>query len=305
MQIGIGLPTRVATPSSALLLEWAARADRGPFSSVAVVDRVVAPMHEPLTVLAAVAGVTQRVRLMASVLTAPTHETTLLARQAATIDSLSGGRLSLGLGVGTRQDDYLATGFPFGRRGRRFDEQLATLRLIWSDEPLSDAVGRIGPRPVRSTGPEVLIGQYVPAVARRIALWGDGFAMPDGGERSRMLGLWDEILTAWTDAGRPGRPRWVAGGYFALGAGAEEAARAAMHANYAFNPELADRLARATPSTRDAVVEAIETKAEMGVDEYILRPVAPDMGLLDRLAEIVTSDVATIWRARRAVPADS
>jgi hypothetical protein len=101
--------------------------------------------------------------------------------------------------------------------------------------------------------------------------------MPDGGERSRMLGLWDEILTAWAAAGRPGRPRWVAGGYFALGPGAEEAARAAMHANYAFNPELADRLARATPASRDAVIEAIETKAEMGVDEYILRPVAPDM----------------------------
>jgi alkanesulfonate monooxygenase SsuD/methylene tetrahydromethanopterin reductase-like flavin-dependent oxidoreductase (luciferase family) len=139
----------------------------------------------------------------------------------------------------------------------------------------------------------VLIGQYTSLVARRIAAWGDGFAMPDGGERSRMLVLWDEILAAWAAAGRPGRPRWVAGGYFALGPGAEEAARAAMHANYAFNPELADRLARATPSSRDAVIEAIETKAAMGVDEYILRPVAPDMELLDRLAEIVSSGVAT------------
>jgi hypothetical protein len=66
-----------------------------------------------------------------------------------------------------------------------------------------------------------------------------------------------------------------------------------MHANYAFNPELAERLARATPSSRDAVVEAIAAKAEMGVDEYILRPVAPDMALLDGLAEIVSAEFAT------------
>jgi hypothetical protein len=130
-------------------------------------------------------------------------------------------------------------------------------------------------------------------VARRIAAWGDGFAMPDGGERGRMLALWGEILAAWAAAGRPGRPRWVAGGYFALGPDAEAAARTAMHANYAFNPELAERLARATPSSRDAVVEAIAAKAEMGVDEYILRPVAPDMALLDGLAEIVSAEFAT------------
>ena len=106
----------------------------GPFSSLAVLDRVVLPVHEPLMALAATVGVTRRIRLLASVVIAPTRETTLLARQAASLDALSGGRFSLGVGVGVRRDDYLATGQAFERRGRRLDEQLAILRRLWAGE---------------------------------------------------------------------------------------------------------------------------------------------------------------------------
>ena len=123
MRIAIGLPSRVASASGAAMLEWITRAERGPFSSVVVTDRVVSQALEPLSVLALAAGATQRIRLMTSVVIGPTRETTLLARQAATIDVLSGGRLTLGLGIGVRENDYLATGFDFHRRGRRAEEQ--------------------------------------------------------------------------------------------------------------------------------------------------------------------------------------
>src|SRR3990172_725208 len=116
MRIAIGLPSRVASASGAAMLEWITRAERGPFSSVVVTDRVVSQALEPLAVLALAAGATQRIRLMTSVVIGPTRETTLLARQAATIDLLSGGRLTLGLGIGVRENDYLATGFDFHRR---------------------------------------------------------------------------------------------------------------------------------------------------------------------------------------------
>jgi hypothetical protein len=111
--------------------------------------------------------------------------------------------------------------------------------------------------------------------------------MPDGGEPARMGELWVRVLEAWSEAGRPGKPRCVAGGYFALGPRAPQRARAAMRSNYAFNPELADRLARATLTTRDAIVDAIGRKAELGVDEFILRPAVEDIGMLELLAEVV------------------
>src|SRR3970282_1967917 len=143
MRIAIGLPSRVASATGASMLEWITRAERGPFSSVVVTDRVVSQALEPLSVLALAAGATQRIRLMTSVVIGPTRETTLLARQAATIDVISAGRLTLGIGIGVRENDYLATGFDFHRRGRRAEEQLAIVRRLWSGGTLSGEVGAI------------------------------------------------------------------------------------------------------------------------------------------------------------------
>ncbi len=216
MRIAIGLPSRVSSASGAVMLEWITRAERGPFSSVVVTDRVVSQALEPLTLLAMAAGATQRVRLMTSVVIGPTRETTLLARQAATIDVLSGGRLTLGIGVGVRENDYLATGFDFHRRGRRADEQLPILRQLWSGAAMSDQIGAIGPRPSRANAPELLIGGYVPAIVQRIAKWGDGYMAPGGGEPENLLKTWRQIESAWQQAGRTGKPRWVGATYYAL-----------------------------------------------------------------------------------------
>lgn len=286
IDVGIGLP-RVAGVDGDFLLEWARRADAGPFSSLAVTDRVVHDVHEPLIALAATIGVTSRIRLMTSVLIGPTRETTLLARQAASIDALSGGRLTLGLGIGIREDDYAATGFPFRTRGRRLDEQGPILRRLWAGEPLGEGVGPIGPAPSRVGGPELLVGGYVDAVVRRVAAWGDGFMSPGGGEPARMSELWGRILDAWATAGREGRPRWVSSSYFALGRDAAEAARMHVGSYYGFDPELAERRMRGIPTTPAAVEAAIRRQAEMGVDEFILRPCAAEMGSLEGLAEVV------------------
>ena len=217
MHIAIGLPSRIASVSGEVIVEWATRADRGPFSSVVVTDRVVSTALEPLTVLGIAAGATRRIRLMTSVIIGPTRETTLLARQAATLDALSGGRLTLGFGIGVRENDYLATGLDFHRRGRRAEEQLPILRRLWAGDALSDTIGAVGPAPKRQGGPELLIGGYVPAIVRRIAKWGDGYMAPGGGEPEAMAKMWREILQAWQDEGRSGKPRWVGASYYALG----------------------------------------------------------------------------------------
>jgi alkanesulfonate monooxygenase SsuD/methylene tetrahydromethanopterin reductase-like flavin-dependent oxidoreductase (luciferase family) len=286
MRIALGLPSRIVGASGELILEWATRAESGPFSSLVVTDRVVSQALEPFMVLAIAAGATRRIRLMTSVVIGPTRETTLMARQAATMDLLSGGRLTLGLGIGVRENDYQATGFDFHRRGRRVDEQLPILRRLWAGENLSDDMGPIGPPPARSGGPELLIGGYVPAVVRRIAKWGDGYMAPGGGEPESMLEMWRQINRAWQEAGRQGRPRWVGATYFALGPNAMEQATRYINANYGYNPELAARRLRGIPTTSEAVAEAIKRQSDMGVDEYIMRPCAEDLDQMDRLADV-------------------
>jgi alkanesulfonate monooxygenase SsuD/methylene tetrahydromethanopterin reductase-like flavin-dependent oxidoreductase (luciferase family) len=286
MRIALGLPSRVAAASGEMMLEWATRADRGPFSSVVVTDRVVSQALEPLSVLAMAAGATQRIRLMTSVVIGPTRETTLLARQAATIDVISNGRLTLGIGIGVRENDYLATGLDFHRRGRRIEEQLPILRRLWAGEALSNEMGPIGPRSSRPTGPELLIGGYVPAIVRRIAKWGDGYMAPGGGEPESMLKMWQEIEQAWQQAGRQGKPRWVGASYFALGPNAVDHATHYISHNYGYNPELAAKRLRTLPASREAVEESIKRQADMGVDEFILRPCAEDLDQMERLAEV-------------------
>jgi len=273
------------------MLEWITRAERGPFSSVVVTDRVVSQALEPLSVLAMAAGATQRIRLMTSVVIGPTRETTLLARQAATIDVLSGGRLTLGLGIGVRENDYLATGFNFHRRGRRAEEQLPILRRLWSGENLSGEVGAIGPRSGNTNGPELLIGGYVPAIVQRIAKWGDGYMAPGGGEPDSLLKMWRQIEHAWQEAGRKGKPRWVGASYYALGPNAADHASHYINANYGYNPDLAARRLRTLPASRAAVEEAIKRQSDMGVDEFILRPCADDLDQMDRLTEIAARTV--------------
>ncbi|MBI2367344.1 MAG: LLM class flavin-dependent oxidoreductase, partial [Deltaproteobacteria bacterium] len=249
---------------------------------------------EPLSVLALAAGATQRIGLMTSIVIGPTRETTLLARQAATIDVLSGGRLTLGLGIGVRENDYLATGFDFHRRGRRAEEQLSILRRLWSGENLSGEVGAIGPTSGNPSGPELLIGGYVPAIVQRIAKWGDGYMAPGGGDPESLLKMWRQIEQAWQEAGREGRPRWVGAigaSYYALGPNAADHASRYINANYGYNPDLAARRLRTLPASRAAVEEAIKRQSDMGVDEFILRPCADDLDQMDRLTEIAARTV--------------
>jgi alkanesulfonate monooxygenase SsuD/methylene tetrahydromethanopterin reductase-like flavin-dependent oxidoreductase (luciferase family) len=289
MQIALGLPSRVASANGEIMLEWMARADRSPFSSIVVTDRVVSKALEPLTVLAMAAGATRRVRLMTSVVIGPTRETTLLARQAATIDLLSGGRLTLGIGIGVRENDYLATGYDFHRRGRRAEEQLPLLRRLWAGAALSEATGPIGPAAARLAGPELLIGGYVAAVARRIAKWGDGYMAPGGGEPEAMMQMWREINRLWAESQRAGKPRWVGASYFALGPNSTEEATRYINANYGYNPPLAAKRLAALPKSRSEVEAAIRAQAEMGVDELIFRPCAAELDQLERLADVISA----------------
>ncbi|HLQ21766.1 MAG TPA: LLM class flavin-dependent oxidoreductase, partial [Gemmatimonadales bacterium] len=197
MNIGVGLPTSTSGINAELLFEWAKRADAGPFSSLGVVDRVAYQNYEPFTALAAAAAITRRVRLATMVAIAPLRNTAILAKQAATLDALSGGRLTLGLAVGARGEDYAASGIDSRGRGRRFGEQLEAIRDIWEE-------GRIGPTP-KAPGPRVLVGGSSGEALARMARYADGY-MHGGGPPRAFAGSAAKAVAAWSDLGRPGRP---------------------------------------------------------------------------------------------------
>jgi alkanesulfonate monooxygenase SsuD/methylene tetrahydromethanopterin reductase-like flavin-dependent oxidoreductase (luciferase family) len=139
MKIGISIPESLHSPDE--FFAWIKRVDAGPYSTLSVLDRVVYTSYDSLISLVTAAALTNRVRLMTEVLLAPLRNATLLAKQAASIDTLSKERLTLGLGVDSREDDFLATNAPFKGRGKLFEQQLIQMKHIWSDQSWSDAVG--------------------------------------------------------------------------------------------------------------------------------------------------------------------
>ncbi|MGW7080074.1 LLM class flavin-dependent oxidoreductase [Streptomyces sp. NPDC054866] len=281
MNVGIGLP--IGDPTT--LLTWAQRADAGPFSTLGLLDRLVYDNPEPLVALALLAGATSRIRVQTEVLLAPLRDTALLAKQAATLDQMSGGRLVLGLGVGGREDDHQVAGTDIRTRGRRLDEQMAVMRRLWSGEPYGDGIGPIGPAPARPGGPEVLFGGFKPAAIERVARWGDGFlaAAPPAWAG----GLFDTVRKFWKEYDRDGEPRIVAQLNVALGPDeVVDDARTNMHAYYAFTGT-PDRMVAGLRTTPAEIRDAITGFTDLGADEVMLYCHGHDPDQADRLAELL------------------
>lgn len=282
MRVGVGLPTGIPGTNGQLVIEWARRADAGPFSSLGVLDRLVYDSYEPLTVLAAAAAVTQRVLLATTIVIGPLHNNALLAKVAASIDALSEGRLVLGLAIGARKEDYDAAGIDYRTRGKRLTEQLATLRSLWED-------GSLSPKMARARGPELLIGGLSDHGFARVARYADGY-VHGGGPPKAFARAADKARAAWCDAGRPGRPQLWAQGYFALGSDDIEAAGARYLKNYyAFTGPFAERIAAGLLTTPQAIAQFMRGYEEAGCDELVLFPTVPDLAQLDEMAGILKS----------------
>jgi alkanesulfonate monooxygenase SsuD/methylene tetrahydromethanopterin reductase-like flavin-dependent oxidoreductase (luciferase family) len=282
MNIGIGLP--IGDPAA--LLDWARRAEAGPFSTLGLLDRLVYDNPEPLVTLAALAGTTSRIRVQTEVLLAPLREPALLAKQAATLDRISGGRFVLGLGVGGREDDHEVVGTDLHTRGRRLDEQMAVMRRIWSGEPFSESAGPIGPAPHRGGGPEVLFGGFQPAALARVARFGDGFlaAAPP----SWIAGLIETVRRFWAEAGRAGAPRIVAQATAALGTqDVIDDARTAMSIYYRFTDTRADQMIAGMLTTPAQIRQTITQYADLGADEVMFYCFGADPGQVERLADAI------------------
>jgi len=267
VEIGIGLPNTTPGADGGLLLEWARRADHGPFSTVAVLDRLVYDSFEPFTTLAAAAAVTDRVGLATMIAIGPLRSAALLAKQASTVDSISGGRFTLGLAVGARLDDYAASGVDHRGRGAKLSEQLAYLR--------GECDGLEVP---------LLVGGTSGAALLRMARYADGYAHGGGPPRA-FASAANRARAAWRDLGRPGAPALWGQGYFALGD--PDRGTEYMRDYYAFTGPFADKIAAGNLTSARAVRDFVRGYEAEGCDELILLPTVSDIDDLDRLAEVL------------------
>ena len=286
MKIGIGLPSNIPGTKGDFILEWARRADSGPFSSLGTIDRLVYDNYDPLITLAAAAGATSRIRMITCVLLAPLHNPGILAKQAASLDAISSGRLTLGVGVGRRQDDYQAAPALFEQRGRQMSRSLATMRGIWKGGAAADGVGPMGPAPVQPGGPEVLIGAGTPQAIRRVGRYADGF-IAAAGNAAAVKELYDMALESWHLHKREGTLRLAGVASYALGPDAADKVGGYIRHYYSFLGETAETMAQNAISTPEAVKDTIRDMESIGMDEVVFLPSVSEMDQLDRLADII------------------
>ncbi|TMQ93560.1 LLM class flavin-dependent oxidoreductase [Actinomadura soli] len=283
MDIGIGLPATIPGTPGTRIVQWARAAEDRGFSTLGVIDRLVYGNCEPLVTLGAAAAVTEQIRLMTSILLVPFRgNAALLAKQAATVNHLSGGRLVLGMAIGGYEDDYAASGVPFSGRGRRFDAMLDEMTRIWAGEPRG-AAGAIGPQP--GVPPARLVfGGHGERPFARVAARGAGWIAGSRGVDAFREGA-RAVRQAWARHGRDGEPRLMAQPYFALGPRARADAESFLLDHYAVEGWDADKVASLALTDATAIRDAVAAYEEAGCDELILFPCNPDPDQVHLLAD--------------------
>jgi alkanesulfonate monooxygenase SsuD/methylene tetrahydromethanopterin reductase-like flavin-dependent oxidoreductase (luciferase family) len=292
MKLGMNLPVMVPGLDRDAILDWSRRIDAGPYSSVAAGERITFPNPEIMVTLSAAAAVTERVRITFSVLVLPMHNAVRIAKQVATLDVLSNGRVTLGLGVGGREEDYVAVGAEYDKRlWRRLEEQVALMRRAWRGEPVVEGALRpVEPLPVQPGGPELLAGSMFPRSIRRAARWADGISgFSFGPHREEIANQFESTRSAWKAEGRERPPRLATSFWFALGPRAREQLDAYLirYLNF-LGPDAARVLApTVTTTSPQALRDAARMVEDLGCDELILVPTTSDPDEVDRVADLL------------------
>jgi alkanesulfonate monooxygenase SsuD/methylene tetrahydromethanopterin reductase-like flavin-dependent oxidoreductase (luciferase family) len=288
MKLGIGLPNTMAYETDRrLMLDWARLADDAGFETLGTIDKPNFDSWDPLTTLAGVAGVTERIRLATTILLLPTRNEVLVAKQAAVIDRLSAGRFVLGVAQGAREDDYEIFSAEFESRAERLEAQVARIREIWAEARASDHDhGVLGPAPVQEPGPPIWVGGISePARARAVRI-GDGYVFGTVGPQFMAQ------LTPWfrEQAAAVGKSDFTVAGiaYVAVGDDPEKALEEAAHHVLRYYGQLwtePKNLIHHGPP--EVIAEAVQAYTDAGVDEVILFPEIPRLDQVERLAEEV------------------
>jgi alkanesulfonate monooxygenase SsuD/methylene tetrahydromethanopterin reductase-like flavin-dependent oxidoreductase (luciferase family) len=291
MDVGLAFPQMTPDLDRDRIRAWCRAVDEGPFSSISAGERIAFDNLDGFTLCTAAAALTDRVRIGFNVVVAPWHAPALLAKELASIDVLSGGRLEVAVGVGGRQQDYEALGSPFTGRFGRLDAAVTELRRLWAGGEVVPGA-TVGPRPVQAGGPPVLCSGTGPKSLARAAHWADGLTgftlAADPAEAGATFRLAEQ---AWSEAGRTTAPRRVTGSFAVLGPGAEETLGAfARRYLDVFGTDVAAWLTERMPlSTPDALRTFLVGLASEGCDEVVLVPGDSDPDQVRRVAEVVES----------------
>lgn len=293
MKLGIGLPNTMPHETDRrLMLDWARLADQAGFHTLAVIDKPNYDSWDPLATLAGVAGVTERIRLATTILQLPNRNEVLVAKQAAVIDCLSGGRLDLGVAVGGRKDDFDVYGARFEDRGKRFRRQIARMREIWTKARSADQEhGVLGPSPVQNPGPPIWIGAMNErAVARALEL-GDGFIFGTAG--IQMMAQYAPQIRQ--GAAAHGKKNYTVAGLAYVGIGDDPAKalqEATRHVLRYYGKLWTEPANLIHHGPTKVIAEAAKGYADAGIDILILVPQIPDL----RQVELLAKDVLPAYR---------
>ena len=276
-----------------VLRQWAQTIDEGPFSSLCWGERIAFGNPESLTLLGALAAWTDRVPLITTVVVPQLHDPVLLAKSLATGDMLCGGRLTVGVGVGGRHEDYLAVGAdPSTQTIRDMERRVQIMKRVWSGEKITDSVVPVGPAPVHSGGPRLLVGTIGPKTLRSAAPWADGLAgITLDLDVAKQDELFDVGRAAWAQAGKP-KPHLATSFWFALGSPADSRAQIHRHLRHYMNwipAEFVDAMAPGTgfAGTEDQLADVLGRFAAIGTSEIHLIPTSTDLVQLRRVADVV------------------
>lgn len=282
MKIGIGIPNQIANVDPAIIPEWARRAEAAGFSTLGTVGRVAFPGVMDTVTLAAAAGATSTIGLFSSVLIAPVWPAALLAKEVAGIDGVSGGRLTLGLGVGGRPDDFVVDGLPMKGLGKRFDADLQTYFDVWDGKNVGGGPNAAVPEGTRRV--PLIFGGFSPATFARAARLGEGYvgaSLP----APYVAPAFEGMRAAWSEAGRAGEPHLKAIGYYTMGD--VEAGRKNVHRYYEITPEFVDTVVAGVVQGPQGVKDMLKSFEDLGTDEFIFNPATADLDEIERLAEVV------------------
>nr|WP_324129587.1 LLM class flavin-dependent oxidoreductase [Aeromicrobium sp.] len=282
------LPVMEPDVDASMLETWTRRIDDGPFSSLCFGERMAFDNPHSLTLLGAVSAWTSRVRISTTVLVPQLHDPVSLAKALATADMLSGGRLSVGVGVGGREEDYRAAGASESTRTmQQMADRVAVMRRVWAGEKVTEAVRPVGPRPVQDGGPEILVGTLGPKTIRHAAGWADGLAGFAPEVDVRTIGrTFDQARQAWQEADRT-PPRLTTSFWFAVGDEPRAQIRRHLHHYMNWIPrEFVDAFAETAgfAGTVAELKDVLRRIEDLGADEVQLVPTSADLDQVERIA---------------------
>lgn len=292
MKIGMTLPVMEPELDRQILRMWVEAIEQGPYASLAFGERIVFDNPDAAVMLGACAAWTERVEIVTTIFVAQLHNPVILAKQIATADMLCNGRLTVGLGIGGREEDYQAAGADFAtHKNADLLHRVETMRRVWAGETIVEAVDRrVGPPPVQPGGPRLLAGAMGPKAIALASRWSDGLCgMSFGPDPQEIAATFDLACKAWAEADRP-KPHLGTSFWFALDDGGRAQVEAHLKRYFTWvDPAARDAIAASagfvgSPQDLKDMLRRIE---DVGADEVQLIPTSSNVDQVHRIADVI------------------